>query len=55
MTLEVLIEQDRFNNSLAGELNCPNAWHDPGPDEAIRGWKEKYLQDGKTPYVTFAS
>ncbi|SPN96746.1 related to phytase [Cephalotrichum gorgonifer] len=44
-TLEVIIEQDGFNNSLAGYINCPNNYKDQAPREAAGIWAETYLQD----------
>ena len=43
----MIIEQDGFNNSLAGYINCPNAEKDPAPHEASKRWQEIYLKDGK--------
>jgi hypothetical protein len=51
----VIIEQDKFNNSLAGWLNCPNGRKAPrlGTD-AQKVWVETYLQNGNrlTPQTT---
>lgn len=47
-TIEVIIEQDKFNNSLAGWLNCPNAHKAPRlGTEAQKVWVETYLRNGK--------
>jgi hypothetical protein len=45
-TIEVIIEDNGFNNSLAGSLNCPNAYKMSSGDEARNTWIHKYLQDG---------
>ncbi|KAK2057022.1 histidine acid phosphatase [Colletotrichum caudatum] len=42
-TIEVIIEQDRANNSLAGYLNCPNARKQNGGDDAAKVWISNYL------------
>ncbi|KZL87955.1 histidine acid phosphatase [Colletotrichum incanum] len=42
-TIEVIIEQDRANNSLAGYLNCPNARKQNGGDDAANVWISNYL------------
>ncbi|KAB5536500.1 acid phosphatase [Coniochaeta sp. 2T2.1] len=45
-TIEVIIEQDTFNNSLAGWLNCPNGHKAPRlGTEAQKVWVETYLQN----------
>lgn len=46
-TIEVIIEEHGFNNSLAGELNCPNAYEKPASKEAKATWINTYLKDGK--------
>ncbi len=46
MTIEVIIEAANFNNSLAGYLNCPNAYNSTGGTKAAVEWVTKYLQDG---------
>lgn len=46
-TIEVIIEEDKFNNSLAGSLSCPNAYPTATGNEARDTWIHKYLQDGK--------
>ncbi|RNJ61289.1 hypothetical protein D7B24_000145 [Verticillium nonalfalfae] len=42
-TIEVIIEQSGFNNSLAGYLNCPNAWKHQVGTEASLDWQSRYL------------
>ncbi|KAF9879048.1 histidine acid phosphatase [Colletotrichum karsti] len=42
-TIEVIIEQNMANNSLAGYLNCPNARKQNGGDEAAKIWASNYL------------
>jgi hypothetical protein len=46
-TIEVTIEQDGFNNSLAGYDNCNNSNNDRnrGGTSAAREWVGVYLQD----------
>lgn len=44
-TLEVIIEADNFNNSLAGYFACPNAFKNTAPFEASAKWKATYLKD----------
>lgn len=46
-TIEVIIEQDRANNSLAGYLNCPNARKQNGGDDAAKVWISNYLANGE--------
>jgi hypothetical protein len=47
-TIEVIIEEESgsFNNSLAGSLNCPNAYTKSSGDEPRNTWMRKYLKDG---------
>ncbi|CAK7275370.1 hypothetical protein SEPCBS119000_006659 [Sporothrix epigloea] len=44
-TIELVIEQDGFNNSLAGYLNCPNSRRDTAGNEANTIWVENYLRN----------
>ncbi|KAF7553288.1 hypothetical protein G7046_g7149 [Stylonectria norvegica] len=44
-TIEVIIEEKGFNNSLAGALNCPNAYTKSSYKEARNTWIETYLAD----------
>ncbi|KAL1853580.1 hypothetical protein VTK73DRAFT_8931 [Phialemonium thermophilum] len=44
-TIEVIIEEKNFNNSLAGELNCPNSSKWRLGNAAANLWIETYLQD----------
>ncbi|KAM7223157.1 acid phosphatase [Rhypophila decipiens] len=44
-TIEVIIEERNFNNSLAGSLNCPNAGKSRGGQDAAEKWIIKYLTD----------
>ncbi len=46
-TIEVIIEKQGFNNSLAGSLNCPNADSKGPGNEARAKWIHTYLQDGE--------
>ena len=48
-TIEVIIESDGFNNSLAGYLNCPNSYPKGTGVEATTTWVGIYLKDGKNP------
>lgn len=55
-TIEVIIEQDTFNNSLAGWLNCPNGRKAPRlGNEAQKVWVNTYLQNGKPPVIGYDS
>lgn len=47
-TIEVIIEEKGFNNSLAGYKNCPNADKDHGGRNATAEWVQLYLQKGRT-------
>lgn len=50
-TIEVIIEQDKFNNSLAGWLNCPNGRKAPRRGSLQQKvWVETYLQNGQLPH-----
>ena len=42
-TIEVIIEERNFNNSLAGSLNCPNANKARGGQDAATKWVVNYL------------
>lgn len=46
-TLELIIESDGFNNSLAGYKNCPNSntWRNSGGQNATLEWVDIYLKD----------
>lgn len=46
-TIEVIIEEHGFNNSLAGSKGCPNASKDNGGLNATYEWADVYLQKGK--------
>jgi hypothetical protein len=45
-TIEVIIEAHKFNNSLAGYLNCPNSDKSRPGSLASDIWINTYLQDG---------
>lgn len=45
-TIEVIIEESGFNNSLAGSKGCPNAAKEAGINATIE-WIEVYLQKGE--------
>jgi hypothetical protein len=45
-TIEVIIEEAGFNNSLAGYWGCPNSQNDNGGKEMTQVWVSHYLQDG---------
>lgn len=47
-TIEVIIEEKGFNNSLAGSKGCPNAANDNSGLNATYEWANIYLQKGKT-------
>jgi len=42
----VIIEQNHFNNSLAGYLRCPNSAKDRSGTAAAQIWLGNYLQNG---------
>lgn len=44
-TIEVIIEAAGFNNSLAGDLNCPNTAK-ADYKSLVEAWVEIYLQNG---------
>ncbi|KAJ9142219.1 Acid phosphatase [Pleurostoma richardsiae] len=44
-TIEVIIEHDGFNNSLAGSKNCPNADKEDAGTKANQIWYRTYLQN----------
>ncbi|KAF3768905.1 hypothetical protein M406DRAFT_62916 [Cryphonectria parasitica EP155] len=46
-TIEVIIEADGFNNSLAGYKNCPNSKLEGGMN-ATAEWAQVYLQEATT-------
>lgn len=46
-TIEVIIEEKGFNNSLAGSKGCPNAATDNAGLNATYQWTDVYLQKGK--------
>lgn len=46
-TIEVIIEEAGFNNSLAGYLNCPSGAGQHVGDDARKIWVSNYLQNGK--------
>ncbi|KIE03226.1 3-phytase A precursor, partial [Metarhizium majus ARSEF 297] len=49
-TIEVIIEQKGFNNSLAGSLNCPNANAKSSGNEAVNTWIHEYLKEAQTRF-----
>ncbi|KAL5614367.1 hypothetical protein BROUX41_004473 [Berkeleyomyces rouxiae] len=55
VTLELIIEEAGFNNSLAGYMNCPNANEERGGVEARSTWVDIYLQNGKYTTSRFKS
>ncbi|KAK0618463.1 acid phosphatase [Bombardia bombarda] len=44
-TIEVIIEEANFNNSLAGYMNCPNSAKVNGGSVAATVWIQNYLQN----------
>ena len=46
-TIEVIIEADNFNNSLAGSLNCPSAYNKTSPEKPRDTWVDVYLKNGR--------
>lgn len=53
-TIEVIIEADGFNNSLAGSKACPNSKKERGSN-ATYEWVDVYLQKGKHAVKAFPS
>ncbi|OAA48687.1 3-phytase A precursor [Metarhizium rileyi] len=51
-TIEVIIEEGGFNNSLAGSLNCPNAYTKSPGNEARSVWIHEYLKDAQKRFQT---
>ncbi|EQL02205.1 3-phytase A precursor [Ophiocordyceps sinensis CO18] len=49
-TIEVIIEERGFNNSLAGSLNCPNSWTKSSGEEARNHWVRSYLANATTRF-----
>ncbi|KJZ78314.1 hypothetical protein HIM_02352 [Hirsutella minnesotensis 3608] len=49
-TIEVIIEENGFNNSLAGALNCPNAWTKSSGLEAQNTWAAIYLANATSRF-----
>lgn len=45
-TIEVIIEEAGFNNSLAGYMNCPEARSHGTGTQASLEWQSHYLQNG---------
>lgn len=45
-TIEVIIEERGFNNSLEGSANCPNSYTKSPGNSARKIWIHKYLKDG---------
>ncbi|EGU73618.1 hypothetical protein FOXB_15872, partial [Fusarium oxysporum f. sp. conglutinans Fo5176] len=48
-TIEVIIEAAGFNNSLAGDLNCPNTAK-ADYKSPVEAWVEIYLQDATSRF-----
>jgi hypothetical protein len=46
-TIEVIIEADGFNNSLAGYMACPNGRKLRNAKAASVAWHTQYLEDGE--------
>lgn len=51
-TIEVIIEEKNFNNSLAGSLNCPNNRNRTDWIGARNKWIDIYLTDGTYAFST---
>ncbi|POR31220.1 3-phytase A [Tolypocladium paradoxum] len=49
-TIEVIIEENGFNNSLAGSLNCPNSRTKWSSNEARDTWVHTYLADATSRF-----
>lgn len=54
-TIEVIIEDDNFNNTLAGSLACPNSGPMSSSKEARQQWIDLYLKNGKLAVQFVAS
>ncbi|KAG9257813.1 histidine phosphatase superfamily [Emericellopsis atlantica] len=54
-TIEVIIEDGGFNNSLAGSLNCPNASPKSTGGEAQKTWVDIYLKDAVERFNSMTS
>ncbi|CAK7211407.1 hypothetical protein SCUCBS95973_001104 [Sporothrix curviconia] len=54
-TIELLIEQNGFNNSLAGYLNCPNSAKDTTGNDANTIWVENYLRNATARFQSLIS
>ncbi|CAK7213269.1 hypothetical protein SBRCBS47491_001745 [Sporothrix bragantina] len=54
-TIELVIEQDGFNNSLAGYLNCPNSHKDTTGNDANTIWVENYLRNATARFQSMIS
>ncbi|KAK0731227.1 histidine phosphatase superfamily [Lasiosphaeris hirsuta] len=50
-TIEVIIEENHFNNSLAGYLNCPNSNKIRGGSEDATAWIGTYLQNASDRFA----
>jgi hypothetical protein len=51
-TIEVIIEAENFNNSLAGYLNCPNSNKFSAGTDAAKIWISNYLQNGESEHTS---
>ncbi|PHH90290.1 hypothetical protein CDD83_4058 [Cordyceps sp. RAO-2017] len=49
-TIEVIIEENKFNNSLAGDLNCPNSQTKTSGNESLDTWTRIYLQNATSRF-----
>ena len=47
-TIEVIIEESGFNNSLAGSLNCPNSHTKTPGIQALSTWAHEYLKGAQS-------
>ncbi|CAK7201694.1 hypothetical protein SEUCBS139899_004403 [Sporothrix eucalyptigena] len=54
-TIELIIEQNGFNNSLAGYLNCPNSQQDTAGRDATNIWVENYLRNATARFQSMIS
>ncbi|KHO00010.1 3-phytase A precursor [Metarhizium album ARSEF 1941] len=54
-TIEVIIEENGFNNSLAGSLNCPNSYTKSPGNEARSAWTHEYLKDAQKRFQTMTA
>lgn len=57
VTIEVIIESNGYNNSLAGYDNCPNSnnYRSAGGNNATNQWVATYLQNATARFQSMVS